>query len=287
MVVVVPAFTEREDRQQPVVAAGVTSLVALAAKHVGERIDGVGGVPAEHRRDDEAPHQHLPAGGAQARRHVVQDHAQQEHGDAQQHRHKNIVAVEPAQFREFHQVADQLEIGRKALDRQEPAGVRTPEAMLGRRVHVGGAVRVGVVVAVMRGPPDRPALYRRSAQQPEHELTRARGFEGAVRKITVIEAGDREHAHQIGADGHAYGHRTDPGPDCRQAGEVHQQERNAARPVDPVRHGLARRGDIQPARIQEPGHGVADACGQAEGGVFVGSGHQCPQGRDRDRRTVK
>src|SRR5258705_101599 len=51
------------------------------------------------------------------------------------------------------------------------------------------------MMAVMGGPPNRAALDGRRAQQPEHELTRARGLESAMRKVAMIKAGDSEHAH--------------------------------------------------------------------------------------------
>jgi hypothetical protein len=45
-----------------------------------------------------------------------------------------------------------------------------------------------VVVAVVRGPPDGPALDGGRPEQGEGELRRPRRLEGAVREITVIEA---------------------------------------------------------------------------------------------------
>src|SRR6267378_6471905 len=49
MMIVVPAFTEREQRQQPVVLAGVRSLITTRPEKVRERIDGERVVPQQHR----------------------------------------------------------------------------------------------------------------------------------------------------------------------------------------------------------------------------------------------
>src|SRR6266704_5997795 len=49
MMVVVPAFAEREQREQPVILAGVTGFIAPRAEKVRERIDGEGIVPEKHR----------------------------------------------------------------------------------------------------------------------------------------------------------------------------------------------------------------------------------------------
>ena len=68
------------------------------------------------------------------------------------------------------------------------------EAVLERGVRVRRTVGVGMVVAVVRGPPQRAALHGGGAQQREHELHGARSAEGAVREIAVVERGHREHA---------------------------------------------------------------------------------------------
>src|SRR6266852_116996 len=54
MMVVVPAFAERQQCEQPVVLAGVTGSIAARTEEVRERIDGEGVVPQEHRAQAEA-----------------------------------------------------------------------------------------------------------------------------------------------------------------------------------------------------------------------------------------
>src|SRR5688500_3781833 len=87
--------------------------------------------------------------------------------------------------------------------RQEPAHVAPQEAALYRRVDVRLLVGEGMVVTVVRSPPDRAALNGGSAEQSEHELAGARSLEGAMGKIAVIKTRDRKHSdhiHESGGD---------------------------------------------------------------------------------------
>src|SRR5688500_8094838 len=72
VMVVVPGLAERDQRKQPVVAAGIARAIALVAEHMAQGIDGVGAVVAQHGRDEEAPYEHLPSRGAELRRDVLE-----------------------------------------------------------------------------------------------------------------------------------------------------------------------------------------------------------------------
>ncbi len=128
--VVVPALAERDQREEPVVAALVPGAVALLAEHVRERVDGVRAVIAGDGGDEEAPHEHLPAGGAELGLRVLQIHADEEDRDREHHRHEDVEAIEQAQLGKLHQVPNALQVRREALLRQEPAHVRADEAVL-------------------------------------------------------------------------------------------------------------------------------------------------------------
>jgi hypothetical protein len=117
--------------------------------------------------------------------------------DAQHRGHHDVEPIQEAQFRILEQILHPRQIRCEMLVRHEPAHVAPKEAVLHGRVHVVRLVRVDVVVAMMGRPPDRAALHRRGAQQAEDELTDARGLEGAVRKVAMIETGDGEHAHHV------------------------------------------------------------------------------------------
>jgi hypothetical protein len=66
-------------------------------------------------------------------------------------------------------------------------------------VDVALLVGVAVVCPVVSGPPERPALNGGGAEQREQELHPARGAEGVVREVAVIEGRDREHPDQVEA----------------------------------------------------------------------------------------
>ena len=192
----------------------------------------------EHRGDEEAPHQHLPAVGAEARR-----------------------RTSPAPRR-----------GRTRPRRTTPArGCRSGRASAARGSSSGRArasdparslsstgtspcararSRAGwasarlppcpstVVIAMMRGPPDGSALHGRGAEHAEHELADARGLERLVREVAVIEPGDREHADEIQRRAHDQRDRAHAHHEYEQTGRVHEDERQRAHPVDAVGAGL-------------------------------------------------
>ena len=54
-----------------------------------------------------------------------------------------------------------------------------------------------VMLAMSSGPPQRPFLRCRSADESEQELEGARGLVRAVRKVPVIARGDAEHPQHV------------------------------------------------------------------------------------------
>ena len=66
VVVVVPALAHGEEGEQPVVAGVVAGHVALAAVHMGERVDAEGGVIDRDRAPEEADDQARPAADQEA-----------------------------------------------------------------------------------------------------------------------------------------------------------------------------------------------------------------------------
>ena len=99
VVIIVPAFAERDEREDQGVSGLVTSgLEALGAPDVRERVDASGAME-EHDRRDDAPNQHLRA------IHVValgaQPSAGTGHCDAGQKRNEDIEAVEEDQLGVF------------------------------------------------------------------------------------------------------------------------------------------------------------------------------------------
>jgi hypothetical protein len=244
--------------QEPVVAAGVAGAVALPAEHVRQRVDRVGAVVAGHGRDEEAPDEHLPAVGAQRGREVFEQHAEAEHADRQRHRHEDVEPVEPAEFRELQEVPHPPQVRGETAGGQEPAHVGFQEAVLDRRVRVLGPIGVRVVVPVVGCPPDGSALHGGGAEQAEDELADAGRLEGAVGEVTVVEAGDREHAHEVADHGHGDRDRTPADHEHQQAGRVHADERQDAGPLDPVFADLGRGVGGNGAGVEPAQEGAAE-----------------------------
>lgn len=77
--------------------------------------------------------------------------------------------------------------------------------MLARRVNVGFAVRMRVVIAMMSRPPERAFLIRRATDQRQDELKDAAGLIGTMREVTVITGGYGKYAKAV--EGKARNHR--------------------------------------------------------------------------------
>jgi hypothetical protein len=91
-----------------------------------------------------------------------------------------------------------------------------------------------MMMAMMSRPPERTTLHRHATDPREDELDQTPGLERAMREIAMIEPRDGEHAHQIGDERDHHGHRVQPTQITARQARVHAEERNAARPVDPI-----------------------------------------------------
>ena len=104
-----------------------------------------------------------------------------------------------------------------------------------RRVRVLGIIRVLVMVAMMIGPPERPALHRGAGPQREEKLAGARGGEGFVREVTVMDARHREHADEIKRDRRPGGKGAHAHPQHAEAADMEDDKRHHAHPIHAIR----------------------------------------------------
>ena len=182
MVIVVPAFAERENGKKPIVAAAVSGLVAPGTEKVRKRVDGEGVVPEEHGAEAESPNQERPA-------------TDQPEDDRQGGRRNHVVLVEPAQLRKLGEVADVFKARVIVLVRNNPADVRPEEPEKRRRVQIIFLIRKAVVMPVVRGPPKNSLLRGRLRHERNYELKRAARFVRTMRKIPVIAGCNEKHPH--------------------------------------------------------------------------------------------
>ena len=158
VVVVVPAFAEREEGEQEAVAAVVAGREALAAEDVREGVDGAGAVE-EDDGADEAPDDELSAGGAEAGMRVPEPRADAVEHHADEERHEGVEAVEEDEFGIFGEVLHAVVIGGEIARAGDPADVRPPEAVLPGRMGIRLLVRVLVMVPMVGRPPEGTALH--------------------------------------------------------------------------------------------------------------------------------
>ena len=254
VVVVVPALAERDEREERIVAAVVVRVVAAPSPAMRERVDRDGGVEQHDGRHEEAPDEHLRRARPELGMVALQPAAPQEQRRRERDRHEHVEAIEQAQLGEALEVAHARAVGAEAGAREEPAHVAAQEARA-RRMRIVLGVGVAMVVAVVRGPPERSALHAARADHAEHELHDARRAERAVREVAVVERGDREHAQRVQRERRPERDRRDAGEEHAEAHEVHADERHDAHPVDAVVVRVAAAG----FRVEPAPHGECGA----------------------------
>ncbi len=111
VMVVVPALAQREERQKPVVLAGVGGLVAAGAEQVRKGIDGEGVVPQEYGAQAERPDEQVPAADEP-------DHRSQGYG------RNHVIFIQPAQLGKFREIADVVQTRVIVFVGHDPADVR-------------------------------------------------------------------------------------------------------------------------------------------------------------------
>ena len=198
-----------------------------------ERVDRKRCVPYDHGRHGESPQEKLkpfvPSAGE--KRSSSAPAAYNAAAKKPVRRRRTGPATELAKACE---IRHELELGREVGAREEPPHVAPQEAVLARRVRIGGPIGVRVVVAMVRGPPQRPALHGGRAQQRKQTLQSARRLERAVREIAVVERRHGEHAQGVEPDGRRDGHGADACPRCGERGRVQADEGHDADPIDAV-----------------------------------------------------
>ena len=167
VVIIVPAFTEGEEGQEPVVFAGVRRFVTDGAKEVGERIDGEGVVPEQNRAQAERPEEEREA-------------ANQIETGAQDCGRNEVIFVEPAELGKFGEVGDVVEARIVVAVGDDPANVGPEEAEKRRGMDVVVLIGEAMMMTMMGGPPEDAFLDGGHGQEGDDELEDAAGLIGAM-----------------------------------------------------------------------------------------------------------
>lgn len=184
MVIVVPAFAEREQGQEEIIAAQVGRLIAAAPPNVAQGVDEEGNVIDSHGAHEKAPKQTAPAANEVA-----------EHG--QPHAGPPMVLFEPTQLGILGEIMHVPPVGLLPSFGEDPTNVGMPEAIDDGRMDVFFGVGMEMVMAVMARPPDRPFLQGGTAEQGQDELKRSARFVGAMGKVAMITSGQSPDADGV------------------------------------------------------------------------------------------
>src|SRR5256885_2021136 len=182
VMIVVPAFAEGHESEEPVVAAGVRGLVTARTEKMRERIDGEGVMPEERGAEAEAPEDERKAADEKKRGN--------ENGWGNE-----IVFVEPAKFGKFGEVADVVDPRADVLVGHNPAEMRPEKTEERGGMEIVFLIGEAMMMAMVSGPPENAFLRGGHGHEGDDELKGAAGFIRAVRKIAVIAGGDEKHAN--------------------------------------------------------------------------------------------
>ena len=182
VMVVVPPFAEREQRNPPVIGRVIARLEAARAPDVRRRIHQPGSVQADGGPEEDAPEHIGPAAERQ------QDQADDDIRDPVPGGQPDVELV-PAQVGRIARQHGRVPV--QPLTHENPAHVGPP-ATLARRVRVALAVRLLVVNAMRGDPEDRPTLERERAADRQEILDPQIGLVGAVREQAVVGHADAE-----------------------------------------------------------------------------------------------
>src|SRR5438128_2096023 len=182
MMIVVPALAEGHEGEEPIVAAGVGSVVEARTEKMRERIDGEGVVPEKRGAQAESPEKERQA-------------AHEKKRNGERGRRNYVIFVEPAELGKSGEVADVVEARVFVFIGDDPADVRPEKTEKRGRVKILFLIRVAMMMAVMSGPPENALLRGGHGHEGDNELKDAARFERAMGKVAVIAGGDEKHAH--------------------------------------------------------------------------------------------
>ncbi len=230
----------------------------------------------------EAPHQHLQPARAQLGRDGFEQRTGPVQTRRQRHGDEHVEPVEKLELRVTRQVAHQLAARAKSALRHEPAQMTPQKAVLPRRVGIRRGVRVAVMMAVVRCPPQRAALRRSRPQQREQELHQPGGAKRAMGEVAVIEASDGEHAQRIEHERRCHRRAAPAHPEDTRAARVQGNEGRHAKPLD----ALARRRCVSRAGRHVGGNGRGVEPGAQHGAAArPGGGSRLTSGRSGRHRS--
>ncbi len=255
VMVVVPALTEDEHCDEPVVARLVPRAEVPPAEHVTDRVDAERGVLVEEDPDQAAPHEPAEAGRERPADRVADQKRQPE----REHDPEQVEAVDRAHEPVVVEVLAVVASLLHAEVREQPADMRVDEAADGgpgafpvadvRRVRVARLVGERVMLAVVGHPLRQRPLHRHAAEDRQHRFDRLARLEAAVGEVTVeadrrpkgaddVKADEQREIDPVEGDAPEQAHRRE---DPERRHDDGDQRHDLADPARPRPHGPDRR----------------------------------------------
>src|SRR4030095_310120 len=109
MVVVVPPFAHRDQRQEKIVPAVVASVITLGPVHMRKRINRAGAVNQRNGRNKKSPNEHLRSIRSEMRGIDLQQFAEHEHPKTCNRRNEDVESAQKTQLRTLGKAAEALQ----------------------------------------------------------------------------------------------------------------------------------------------------------------------------------
>lgn len=167
MVIVVPALSKGDEREDEAVLAVVSRFEPSFPDDVGKRVDAECPVVEERCADTEAPGEHLKRPCSE--RWIVgrKEGAEANEPSSEHYRWNDVVLVEKSKLWKLEEVFYILVTGLNELCAEHPSHVGPPKTVNARWVDILLSIRVLVVMPMVRCPPDRPLLRGCRSKEPE------------------------------------------------------------------------------------------------------------------------
>jgi hypothetical protein len=223
--IVVPSFTEREQRHPPTVSRIIIGSKSTPTPHMRRGVDQPGGVQVENYSKEDAPHQDRPTSQAE------QQQPAEHNRDVVQPVEIPVKAILHHVWRIAPQDCWLMHLSSAG---ENPTHVRPP-APIARRVRVAFAVSVRVMYPVRDDPVDRPTFKGQRPAERQKIFYGFRRLVAPVRQEAVKAHADAQaprHPPEHGSRNHGLPAKGEERGHC---GQVKDHHPDAGRPVDFLR----------------------------------------------------
>jgi len=158
VMVVMPAFAQCHNSDQPIVAAVVGCVVVSFAPTVTYRVHSEGHMPEQHRIDKESPYNELRAICSRPWGEAAYGYSSEQQAERRRQDRYPRVSVKPTQLRITRQIFNFFDASLVGIGACQPPMMSDSEAFNHRRMKISFLVGDVMMTAMVGNPPQRASL---------------------------------------------------------------------------------------------------------------------------------